>query len=390
MKRLVSRLAALLLVLGLAYPANAVHDNRSGRGGSIEASTPINVQFYRDDLSCTVPVRIKGSRLYAQLRAIGDCLGVGVEWDDSTGTARIFGHPEATRWGDLRLHPTMEDRFLELFDSDGSHIGRFYMGDQAPFIYEGRSYLPLRLLIEAFRVRVEWIPADKTPNGSTPQVHIFTDQPPMPYDIGAMGRYVYFVNGQFGIMDEPVGGWPVTPAAYVATVNAVNAANSIAAYAEATHGQALETVYEPEHGRLTIEHQNGRRTDWYPTHTVVWLRSEAEAQEFIGEMTSESAVDWLEKRTLETVGGLGVAWIGGVPWVIAAPIPLAYGYAEMRIAEEFRQEHLACLNTIRGMYDTWPNVPRWEGVFGFAYTASGVKCLTHYTRSTIAPDGSIR
>jgi hypothetical protein len=248
-KKLAARLASFLLVLGLAAPANAVLDG--GGSGGRDTGTPMYVAFYRDTQSCEVPVRNKGGRLYTQVQAIGDCLGVGVDWDEDTKTARIFGQPSATKWGDLRLRPTLEDRYLQMYDSDGSYIGRFDLGSQAPFIYEGRSYLPLRVLIEAFRVRVEWVPANQTQQGRNPEVHILTDQDPMPYDIGSMADYVYFSGGHFHVADEPSGGWPVTPAAFIATVNAVNNANTIAGYAQDTHGRVLEAIYEAGNGRLT-------------------------------------------------------------------------------------------------------------------------------------------
>jgi hypothetical protein len=104
-------------------------------------------------------VAVEG-RTYLPLRAMGDVLGVSVEWNDelkqaevdmaekapSTNSTIAPTKPTKTRWTATKATFKVMVR------------GKEFISENPPLVLDGRTYLPLRALGEVLGVSVEWNP----------------------------------------------------------------------------------------------------------------------------------------------------------------------------------------------------------------------------------------
>ena len=90
---------------------------------------------------------IKNGRTFAPLRFIGEALGAKVFWENGTRTIAI------------------KDKDNVITMQIGERIGYVnnyaYVLDEAPFIKNDRTFVPLRFIGEALGADVEWIAGER-------------------------------------------------------------------------------------------------------------------------------------------------------------------------------------------------------------------------------------
>lgn len=165
MKKLVSLLLSVGLILSLAAPAAAVNETREknltyrGIGIYLDGRelTPL------DETGGSTEPFIMDSTTYLPIRAIAGALALGVEWIPETSTVALTsgGRLSISRAEPTATHAvksaglsyrginiSLDGRLLELKNADGDSV--------EPFIIDGTTYLPLRVIGEALGLTVKW------------------------------------------------------------------------------------------------------------------------------------------------------------------------------------------------------------------------------------------
>lgn len=108
-----------------------------------------NKAFVNDkEIAIDAPAMIKNGRTFVPLRFIGEALGAKVFWENGTRTIAI------------------KDKDNVITMQIGERIGYVnnyaYVLDEAPFIKNDRTFVPLRFIGEALGADVEWLDKEKT------------------------------------------------------------------------------------------------------------------------------------------------------------------------------------------------------------------------------------
>ena len=106
------------------------------------ANDDIIVKVNGERVAFDVEPQLNEGRTFLPVRAVSEALGIQVNWDQESQTADFFGMEN-----DLILD--MKNRVYQL---NGS---RLYI-DAEPFITNGRTLVPLRMISEGFGYQVEW------------------------------------------------------------------------------------------------------------------------------------------------------------------------------------------------------------------------------------------
>lgn len=109
------------------------------------------------------PAIVVEGRTYLPLRAMGDALGVNVEWNDQLRQAEVgmATKTQTTNSGSAKTNTGDADKGKTSWIATKASFkvmvrGEEFISENPPIVVEGRTYLPLRALGDALGVRVEW------------------------------------------------------------------------------------------------------------------------------------------------------------------------------------------------------------------------------------------
>ena len=116
-------------------------------GGAMAAGNPITVQL--DGQQVVFPdaqPRLKGGRTYVPVRAVAETMGADVSYDGETRTVTIVR-------GERTITMTLGSDQLTITEGGESTTSTM---DAAPFLYKGRTYVPIRFAAQALDCMVGW------------------------------------------------------------------------------------------------------------------------------------------------------------------------------------------------------------------------------------------
>jgi len=96
-----------------------------------------------------VPFIIPPGRTVVPIRFISEAFGAKVDWEGDTKTVRIYLESK-----NIRITLQVDNKIARLND-------KVVTLDCAPLIKEGRTFVPLRFISEAFGAKVDWISSEK-------------------------------------------------------------------------------------------------------------------------------------------------------------------------------------------------------------------------------------
>ncbi len=111
---------------------------------------------------------IQDDRMFVPVRYLGDALGVAVGWSGNPGDQTVPLTRNTSPTADFGVTLTIGSTMLT-YQGSGVSPGSTRMMDTAPLIRNGRAYLPVRYLAEAFGYTVAWDPASQTVTINEPQ-----------------------------------------------------------------------------------------------------------------------------------------------------------------------------------------------------------------------------
>ncbi len=218
MKKVLTGILTVGLLTGLAVPAAADWvDTVSYRSVNIVVDgdrihpkdangAPVEPFLYRDTT-------------YLPVRSVANALGLEVGWEDGTviltgsgagkaavGTPLRSNRDREVYMGGNDVTVTLDGKVLELKDANGNAI--------SPILVDGVTYLPVRAIADALKVRVEWDSSDNTvylgkrvlwlPTEQVMDVNGSIDKTTYTYDSrGNVLTQVYTYNGNNGISFAP-------------------------------------------------------------------------------------------------------------------------------------------------------------------------------------------
>ncbi|HON82638.1 MAG TPA: stalk domain-containing protein [Caldisericia bacterium] len=109
-----------------------------------------NKEIYIDpDNIKVVPFIIPPGRTVVPIRFISETFGAKVDWEGDTKTVRIYLESK-----NIRITLQVDNKIARLND-------KVVTLDAAPLIKEGRTFVPLRFISEAFGAKVDWFSSEK-------------------------------------------------------------------------------------------------------------------------------------------------------------------------------------------------------------------------------------
>ncbi|HRT37797.1 MAG TPA: copper amine oxidase N-terminal domain-containing protein, partial [Caldisericia bacterium] len=109
-----------------------------------------NMEIYIDpDNIKVVPFIIPPGRTVVPIRFISETFGAKVDWEGDTKTVRIYLESK-----NIRITLQVDNKIARLND-------KVVTLDAAPLIKEGRTFVPLRFISEAFGAKVDWFSSEK-------------------------------------------------------------------------------------------------------------------------------------------------------------------------------------------------------------------------------------
>ncbi|MDQ0114852.1 cell wall hydrolase [Paenibacillus harenae] len=167
---LVMVLTMLLLCIG---PLSVV----SAQAGAVVEG--VTIKLDGEIMKMTDPVRTQDGRIYVPVSRIAGLLGASVSWDKNSEEATI--------------HTVLKEKIVFGIDVPVVYFnGGRYLMDAAPFMAEGRIYVPLRHAAELMHAKVNWNAEDGILDLVTVQPAITTEE----YGIDEISKEIGGTNAE--------------------------------------------------------------------------------------------------------------------------------------------------------------------------------------------------
>lgn len=107
------------------------------------------------------PAIVVEGRTYLPLRAMGDALGVSVDWNAELRQAEVAMSEKEPETGDVKAPVQQVETAVTSWTATKASFkvmvrGTEFVSENPPIVVEGRTYLPLRALGEALGVPIDW------------------------------------------------------------------------------------------------------------------------------------------------------------------------------------------------------------------------------------------
>jgi hypothetical protein len=157
------RLLSVLVVLGILSTCMFVYSAEKTSWTASKALFKVMVRG-QEYTSETPPIGIEG-RTYLPLRAMGNVLGVSVEWNAQLKQAEV-DMAETTIDDKAKVETPLSDAEKKIWKKTSWNAtkapykvmvrGEEFVSENPPIVIEGRTFLPLRALGDALGVKVDW------------------------------------------------------------------------------------------------------------------------------------------------------------------------------------------------------------------------------------------
>lgn len=393
-------LVLVLSAVGSAYaaPRQIAPINDGGSGQSV-----LDVTFmYRirvDGQVCDPgPILWRGNHIYVQLRGFSSCLGADVIWIPGGGiryregggpgvatVVSFFGGKRAT----IDLEPTVENQTMrvEEMPNDFTYI---HLGDMAPFVKDGRTYIPFRPLTDAMDFKLEFF------SGVPNIINVVRGEHAIPedgYNVRPEHMTVDIDRWEpFQLAKEPYGGWPFS----MATLRAMRAEAAQANWAIQQIKKDPETRFEVkvdrEHVSIDVRPYNTvnpAHVTFFGTHMVRWFDNVTAAQNYAQDLKLAAATADAIKASGGIVGSGWVAYIIGAP-IAAFVVPAAGVGFVWWMWDAGRSSSLVetCIST-SGNSDNSKLHKDGEPYLGILYGPHGPTCLPYYSNAVTDSRGYV-
>jgi len=132
------------------------------------AADDVRVFINDEELIADVPPRIINGRTMLPIRAVSEAVGCSVNWFEPERRVDIY----TPYGGDLVMSLYIDKNVIDRYSRDafGNAIIEKETIEAAPVIINGRTLVPLRLIAEAMRFKVDWNEATKTVYLQSPEI----------------------------------------------------------------------------------------------------------------------------------------------------------------------------------------------------------------------------
>ncbi|WP_202079847.1 cell wall hydrolase [Caldalkalibacillus salinus] len=96
-----------------------------------------------EEVAADDPIMLRDGRLFVPVRFVSQSLGAVMEWEQATSSLHI------TSQADDQMTFTLDSKIIKF-------NGEEYILDAAPFLHDGRTYLPVRHVAELLHAKVYW------------------------------------------------------------------------------------------------------------------------------------------------------------------------------------------------------------------------------------------
>jgi hypothetical protein len=323
------------------------------------------------------PIVLRNSSTYVPLRAFSGCMGFQVDWsfiDLSQTQIEVSVYNGRSQ---ILLYPSHESPIVKLA-SPGTTAWTpltFNISPNAPYVINGTTMIPFRVITDAMDVNVEWIQQTRT-------VKVDTTKKAVPVDMQKFLPSHFVRDSQTGyhkIYDNPSTGYPFSPAAYRTAHDLLTTLNGPVRRELSKAGMNVE--FDVTNLRFRVRDTHGEVSqDYYLDRFVLWFRSELEAEQWIQEVERQAKIGDAKAVVGSAVGAYLVIKVGLVSSPVGTLIGSVYLVTHKVQSDLLLSAYRGCIRQAN-IHKSENKRPSFE--LGVYHGPSGVQCILEYTDSAI-------
>jgi hypothetical protein len=341
--------------------------------------SPVNdVNIIVDGKPCLAsPIVLRNSSTYVPLRAFSECMGFHVDWSFSDLGQTQMEVSVYNGRSQIFLYPSNASPIVKLA-SPGITAWTpltFNISPNAPYVVNGRTMIPFRVITDAMDVNVEWIQDTRT-------VKVDTTKKAVPVDMQKFLPSHFVRDSQTGyhkIYDNPSTGYPFSAAAYRTAHDLLTTLNGPVRRELSKAGMNIE--YDFANLRFRVRDSLGEVSqDYYLDRFVLWFRSELEAEQWIQEVERQTMIGDAKATAGSAVSAFLIVKAGlvtgPVGTLLGSIYVLTYHVNNRLLLAQYR----GCIRQA-SIYKSENQRPGFE--LGVYHGPSGIECILEYDDSPI-------